>query len=76
MLDTIIRSFIRGIIDEDIKCQAFKGMGSPERSLLGMYTIAEEARRTKIELQKFKEEEMKIKELDFYKTLVKRNMGP
>lgn len=76
MLDTIIRSFIRGIIDEDVKCQAFKRMGSPERSLLGVYTIAEEARRTKIELQKFREEEMKTKELDFYKTLVKRNMGP
>jgi hypothetical protein len=76
MLNTIIRSFIRGIIDEDVKCQTFKGMGSPERSLLGMYTIAEKARRTKIELQKFKKEEIKIKELNFYKTLIKRNMGP
>jgi hypothetical protein len=50
MLDTIIRSFIRGIIDEDVKCQAFKGMRSPERSLLEIYIITEEARRTKIEL--------------------------
>jgi hypothetical protein len=51
-------------------------MRSPERSLLEIYTITEEARRTKIELQKFREKEMKIKELNFYKTLVKRNISP
>jgi hypothetical protein len=50
MLDIIIRLFIRGIINEDVKCQVFKGMGLPERSLLRIYIIVKETRRTKIEL--------------------------
>jgi hypothetical protein len=70
MLDIILRAFIRGIADEEV----LKCMVSPDRSLLGDYTAAEEAQRAKVELRKLQEEQRKLKDLEFYKGLVQRNM--
>ena len=75
MLDTVLRAFLRGIIDLDVRREATKGMGSPERSLRSIYTLAEEARRTNLDIQKMLEEEVKSDELAFYKDLVHRNLS-
>lgn len=74
MLDTILRAFIRGLNDDGIKRSAVAHIVSSDRSLFGVYTAAEEARRAKIELQKLKQEEQKLKDLEFYRSLVQRNM--
>jgi hypothetical protein len=75
MLDTVLRAFIRGITDEEVRHSALRLMVSPDRSLLGVYNAAEEARRAKFELQKFREKERRLKDLEFYRGLVQRNMS-
>lgn len=74
-LDTVLRAFIRGISDLDVRREATKGMSMSERSLKSVYTLAEEARRTNQDIQKMLEEELKADELTFYKTLAERNLS-
>jgi hypothetical protein len=76
MLDTILRAFIKGIADEDVRRDSTKMLASSERSLRGVYALAEESRRTKLELQKLRDEEAKSKELDFYREVVQKTMTP
>jgi len=74
MLDTILRAFIKGISDHAVQREATRGMAATDRSLKSIYNLAEEARRTNLEIQKLFEEEVKSKELTFYKNLAERNM--
>lgn len=74
ILDTIIKAFIRGIMDEDIKILILKGLVSAERSLLTVFIVAEEAARAKIELKKLQNEKLRYRDLQFYKNVVQRNM--
>ncbi len=75
MLDTILRAFIKGISDHIVQREATRGMAAADRSLKSIYNLAEEARRTNLEIQKLFEEEVKSKELVFYKDLAERNMS-
>lgn len=70
MLDTILRAFIKGLNDNEIRMEVTRGMASSDRSLRNIYQLAEEARRTNLELQKLFDEEVKTDELRFYKSLV------
>ena len=74
MLDTILRSFIRGLNDPEIRKEATRGMAPSDRSLRNIYNLAEEARRTNLEIQKLLDEEAKTDELRFYKSLVQKNL--
>ncbi len=73
-LDTVLRAFIRGLTDQEIRKEATRGMAQADRSLLGIYSLAEEARRTSLEIQKLLDEEAKTDELQFYKSLVQKNL--
>lgn len=73
-LDTVLRAFIRGLNDQEIRKEATRGMAQADRSLLGIYSLAEEARRTSLEVQKLLDEEAKTDELKFYKSLVEKNL--
>jgi hypothetical protein len=44
VLDTVIRSFCRGLIDPDVRKEALGGLNTSGRSLYHTYTLAEEAR--------------------------------
>ena len=66
MLGYMIRSFVGGILDTDVKRESTRGLASAGRSLEGVYTVAEEARRTKLEMKKLLDEEYKRRELKFY----------
>ena len=48
MLDTVIRSFVRGLYDLDIRKEATKGLALNGRSLRGIYSFAEETYRTNL----------------------------
>ncbi|KAL8845914.1 MAG: hypothetical protein Q9221_008958, partial [Calogaya cf. arnoldii] len=76
ILDTILRAWIRGLSDVDIRKESTRGMASVDRLLRNLYNLAKEARRTKIELDKLVEEERKANKLSFYKTVVQKNMTP
>ncbi|KAK4697103.1 hypothetical protein P7C71_g925, partial [Lecanoromycetidae sp. Uapishka_2] len=74
MLDTILRAFIRGLNDTTIRKEATRGMAASDRSLKNIYSLAEEARRTNIEIQKLWDKEVKSDELHFYKKLAQTNI--
>ena len=74
MLDTVLKSFIWGIQDTDIRKEALQELVMPEQSLQGIYTLAEEVRRVKIKLCKLMNEDAKSCQLAFYKLLAEQNM--
>jgi len=68
------RAFLRGLNDTEIRREATRGMGSPNRSLRAVYTLAEEARRTNLEINKMFEEELELDELEFFRDLARKNL--
>lgn len=72
-LDGIIRSVIKGIRDLDVKKEAARGLSSVTGSFYSVYAIAEEARRTKVEITKLADAEVKEKQLRYYKSLAEKN---
>ena len=76
MLNTVLKAFVRSLLNKDVRRDLFKGLTISNRSLQGLYTLAEEARRSKIELQKLEAEEQKLAELQFYKNIIYKNIPP
>ena len=74
MLDTVMRAFIKGVIDPDVQQEALRGLVLQERSLLSIYTMAEESRSAKAEYLHLQEEVAMAQELQFYREVVQRNM--
>jgi len=75
ILDTILRASITEIFDQAVQREATRGKAAADRSLRSIYNLAEEARRTNPKIQKLFEEEVKSKELTFYKELAQKNMS-
>ena len=48
ILESIIKAFLRGLLDPDIYREATRGLALPNWSLLGIYNLANKARRTKL----------------------------
>lgn len=59
--------------DFDIKKEAARGLGSSTRSFYSIYSLAEEARRTNIEVTNLADAETKEKQLQYYKGLAEKN---
>jgi len=74
MLDSIMKAFLRGLSDPDVRREATRGLASAERTLRGVYSLAEEARRTKSEVQKLNDEEFKSKEIELLRLIVQKTM--
>ena len=62
MLESVMKAFLRGLADPDVRREATRAVAAPDRLLRGAYTLAEEARRIKAEIQKLNKEEYKMKE--------------
>ncbi len=75
MLESIMKAFLRGLSDPDVRREATRGLASPERSLLGVYNLADEARRTKSAVQKLDDEEHKARENEILRSLVEKTMS-
>ena len=75
MLDTVLRAFVRGLRDGDLRRDALRGLVSQDRSLLAVYSMTEESRRAKSEYTRLQEELVKSQELQFYRDLAQRNMS-
>ena len=75
VLEMVMKAFVRGLHDEDIQLRATEGLATADKSLRGVYALAETARKTKLELKKMSEEKEKMKELQFYKNLVQERMS-
>ena len=74
LLDTFLRTWLRGLTDNNIKRKCAEYMGATDRSLRMLYDAAESARRINLEVQKLFEDETKESELRFYKEIAQRNM--
>ena len=75
MLESIMKAFLRGLSDPDVRREATRGLATPDRSLQGIYNLADEARRTKSAVQKLDEEEHKAKENEILRSLVQKTMS-
>ena len=75
MLDTVLRAFVRELLDSDVRRDILRELISADRSLIKLHTIAEESQRAKIEYERLQSEIVKIQELKFYKELIQRNMS-
>lgn len=75
-LDTVLRSFVKGIRDMDIKSAAARGLISATRSFSALYVIVEEARCTKTEIEKLEAAEAKDAELQYCKNLAEKRLHP
>ena len=75
MLESIMKAFLRGLSDSDVRREATRGLASPTRSLLGVYNLADEARRTKSAVEKLNEEEHKARENEILRSLVQKTMS-
>ena len=61
----IIKAFVQGLADEDVKKDTIRGLGTSDHSLRGVCNLAEDALRSKKELKKFLDEDFRVKELQF-----------
>ena len=75
MLEFVIKAFLRGLADPDVRREATRAVAAPDRLLRGAYTLAEEARRIKAEIQKLNDEEYKTKENELLRSIVQKTMS-
>lgn len=73
-LGIILKSFALGLYDEDVRREATRGLTVPDRSLRELCALAENAFRSKRELQKLTEEENRSIELQFYRDMAAHAM--
>ena len=74
-LDVIMKAFVKGLFDDEVRKDTIRGLTTTGRSLRGLCTLAEDADRAKKELHKLLDEEHKTRELDFYRDVVRQNMA-
>lgn len=59
MLNTIMRAVLKGLSDSDVRREATRGLVFIDKSLRGVYALAEESRLTKLEVNKLVAEDFK-----------------
>ena len=75
MLDIILRAFIRDFNDHELRKEVTRRMTSITRSLRVIYSLAEEARRINIKIQKLDNEKARFEKLEFLRSLIRKNMS-
>ena len=73
-LDSILKAFMKGLADDNIRRDTIRGLGAAGRSLQGICNVALEAEQTRRELSELLDEDLHSKEFQLYKDLVHRNM--
>ena len=56
-MDLVLRAFVKGLLDPSVRKEVARGIAAPDRCLKMVYTLAEEARRTDLEVKKLLAEE-------------------
>ena len=74
VLEMIMKAFVRSLYDEDVQQRTTEGLAASDKSLRGVFAVAETARKTKMKLKKMIDEKEKLRKLRFYKSLVQKNM--
>ena len=50
ILESVMKAFLRGLADPDVRRKATRAVAAPDRLLHSAYTLAKEVRRTKAEI--------------------------
>lgn len=74
ILYTIMSRFIHGLHDASLKPEAVKALSSLKRSLHSTFLAVEQARVVALEWRKWRDNEQKMMENQFYRDLAERNM--
>lgn len=74
MLNTILQTFIKEILNHIIQRKITRNMIATDKLLKSIYNLAEKMKCMNLKIQKLFNEEIKSKELIFYKNLIERNM--
>ena len=61
MLEAVMKASFQGLADPDVRHEPTRAVAGPDRSLRGAYSLAEEARCTKAEIQKLNDEEYVVR---------------
>lgn len=72
MLDIIMRAFLKGLSDPDVRREAIRGLAFIDKSLRGVYVLAEESRLIKLEVSKLVAEDFKSQELEMLRSVVQK----
>lgn len=67
LLDTFLRQWVEGLTNSEVKRKAAEGMAATDRSLRKVSTVADEARRVNLEIERLFEDEQNENDLVFYK---------
>lgn len=71
LLNGILKAFVYGMRDSEVRKEAARGLASSDASLRSLYLAAESARRAQQEIKKLEEVDARIQELQYYKNLAR-----
>lgn len=74
ILDVIMKTFVRGLLDDEVRKKTIRGLFTTKKSLRGFCSLTKNADRSKREFQKLMKEENKSRELKFYRNMIQRTM--
>lgn len=74
ILDVIMKTFVRSLLNDEVRKKTIRGLFTAERFLRGLCSLAKNADKFKKEFQKLMKEENKTRELKFYKDMMQRFM--
>ena len=74
VLKMMIKVFVRELMNEDIQLRVIEDLITSNKLLRNVYFLAETARKIKIKLKKMIDEREKLRKLQFYKSLIQKNM--
>ena len=75
ILNTILRVFIKKLLNSKIRKKATRNIINLNKSLRSIYQLIEKTRRINFEIQKLFDEKLKLNELFFYKQLIMKNLS-
>lgn len=75
ILDIIMKAFIKGLANDEIKRDVIKGISIDHRSLRELYTLAENANRAKTVYKELLDEIETKRDLIFYRTIARRHLS-
>ena len=74
ILNIVMKAFVRGLADIDVRKKIIRDYIMIERSLKKLFNLAEDSNKIRKKLNKFMKKERKSRKLTFYKKIVKKNM--
>lgn len=76
LLNGILKAFVCGISDSEVRKEAARGLASSEASLKSLYLAVESGNRAQQEIRKLEVEDARVQELQYYRILAREKAQP